>query len=208
MPSFTTTYTCPSCNKTFRVEIAGLSDPEGNIAPRTQDNLRMIQAVRNRLGETNESDPVAELSQQILEQEAHLELRYATCPSCGEKNPAGIADDTAVRRQSLRFGIIFFGALAIAARYVSWVALFLPLMDLFVFRPIMVVQTRKANQPLKLLPFSLGIALDVALIALIILVPQAAPLVPIAGIVQSLVRRPTKNDGRWDEAAKKFRFEV
>ncbi len=68
----------------------------------------------------------------------------------------------------------------------------------------MVVQTRKANQPLKLLPFSLGIAIDVALIALIVLVPQAAPLVPIAGIVQSLVRRPTKNDLRWEEAAKKI----
>jgi DNA-directed RNA polymerase subunit RPC12/RpoP len=208
VPSFSTTYVCAACGKSFPVEVTGLGDPHAHIPERSQEVLREVREVQNRLGQAKDGDPVHELAGELLEQEARSELRYATCPGCDQKNPEGVAANRANHRQSLMFGLVFFGVLAILSWFVPWAALVLPLMDLLVFRPIMVAQLRKSGQSLSILPFVAGIVLDAALIALIVYYPRAAPLVPIAGIVRSLIRKPAMAEWRWQEAGQKIRFEA
>ncbi len=164
--------------------------------------------MQNQFGAEKPGDPVTDLAHELLAQQARSELRYATCPQCNAKNPEGIAALQAEQRQSLLFGVVFFGIVAVAAWFYPWAALILPGMDLLVFRPIMFVQARRSDKPFPFVPFALGIVLDALLIALILLYPRAASLVPIAGIVQAIVRRGSaKYDWKWDDAQKKMRFE-
>jgi hypothetical protein len=207
MPSFATTYTCAECGVSSNVEVTGLGDPHRHISERTGSVMRRGRELQNEFGQEKPGDPVAELAHELLEQEARFELRYATCPKCSAQNPEGVAAIHADKRQTLLFGIVFFGVLAVVAWFYPKVALILPGMDLLIFRPMMVVQARKSDKPFPVVAFAAGIALDAALIALIVFLPRAAPLVPVAGIVQSLFGRSAKKDWKWDEARKKVRFE-
>jgi len=209
MPSFATTYTCAACNSSSNVEVTDLGDPHRHISDRSRNIMRRGRELQNEFGVGQEKpgDPVDELAHDLLEQEARFELRYATCPKCSAKNPEGLAAIRADQRQSLLFGIVFFGVLAVVAWFYPKVALILPFMDLLVFRPMMFVQARKSDKPFPFLAFGAGIALDAALIALILFFPRAAPLIPIAGIVRSLFSDSAKNDWKWEEAQKKVRFE-
>lgn len=154
-------------------------------------------------------DPVEEMARRILEQEAELVLRFATCPACSAKNPAGIAVSRAERRAGLIFSVIVFGAIAVAAAFYSWVALILPVLDLFVFRPLMLVNARKMpDKPFPKGMFALTVLVDIALIAAILQFPRIAPLVPVLGIVQMLFGGSAKDQWRWEEGQKKLRFET
>ena len=208
MHSFSTAYHCAACNESFPVEVTDLGDPHKHISESSQAILRRSRTLQNQLGQTKPGDPVDDLAHELLEQEARSELRYATCPGCHAENPEGIAADRAERRQSSLFGWVFFGIIAAAAWFYPWAALILPGMDLLVFRPMMLVQSRKSDKPFPFVPFALGIVLDAALIALILLYPRAAPLVPLAGIVQSAVNHSSKSGWKWEEARKKVRFEA
>lgn len=209
MPSYSTVYTCPACAASSAVEVTDLGDPYAHIPERSQEALRGIRATENKLGIEKPGDPVDDLAQDLLAQDARAQLRYAQCPSCAVKNPEGIAADRAERRQTLLFGLIFFGAIAVAARFYPWVALIIPAMDLFVFRPLMFVQARKQkDKPFPVLPFIAGVLLDVLLIAVILLYPLAAPLIPIAGIIQSVFSRSSKSEWKWEDAASKLKFDV
>ncbi|MBK9260962.1 MAG: hypothetical protein IPM54_14260 [Polyangiaceae bacterium] len=208
MHSFTTTYTCAACGKSSSVIVTGLGDPEDYVTERSREALRRVRTTENQLGAAKEGDPVDELAERLLEQEARLELRYATCPACATKNPKGVAAEKADHRHTIIFGLVFFGIMAAFAWFVPRVALILPIMDLLIFRPVMVVQVRRSNKPFPTLPFVAGILLDAALIALIVYWPRAAPFVPIAGIVQSIVRRPQQSEWKWEEAGRKLRFET
>lgn len=210
MPSFSTKYTCAACGVSSNVEVTGLGDPYAHISDRSQDVLRRSRSIQDQLGAAKPGDPVEDLARDLLEQEARSELRYATCPECNAKNPDGIAAIRADQRQSFLFGAVFFGIVAIVAWFYPWAALILPGMDLLVFRPIMIVQFRKSDQAFPFLRFAAGILVDIAVIALIVLYPRAAALIPLAGIVQSIVTRFTRRentDWKWEEAQKKIRFE-
>lgn len=209
MPSFSTIYVCSACGKSSNVEIIDLGDPHEHIPERTREVLRRSRTIQDQLGAAKPGDPVEDLAQELLERDARSELRYATCPECNAKNPEGSAAIRADHRQSLLFGLVFFGIVAIAAWFYPWAALLLPGMDLLVFRPIMFVQARKIDKPFPVIPFVLGIVLDVLLIALILYYPRVAWLVPIAGIIQSIIRQGSaKYDWKWEDAQKKMRFET
>jgi len=165
--------------------------------------MRRVRDLQGKPG-----DPVEEVAQQILEQEAQLALRYAICPACSTKNPAGIEVTRTERRSGLIFGAVIFGAIALAAAYYSWVALILPGIDLFVFRPLMLVNARKmTDKPFPKGMFVFTILFDIALIAAIVQFPRVAPLVPFMGIVQLFFGGSAKDDWRWEDAQKKLRFE-
>lgn len=185
-----------------------LGDPHRHIPERTRDVMRRGRELQNEFAQEKPGDPVDELAHDLLEQEARFELRYATCPKCSAKNPEGIAAIQADKRQTLLFGIVFFGILAAVSWFYPWAALILPGIDLLVFRPMMFVQARKNDKPFPVVVFTAGIALDAALITLILFVPRVAPLIPMVGIVRSLFGGSTKDDWKWDEARKKVRFEV
>lgn len=206
MPSFATTYTCSACNSSFPVEIVDLGDPHRHIPESSQRALRGLGGAGNHVGGHSADDPVEELAQRLLEQEARSELRYAICPKCSARNPDGIAADKAEQRRTMIFGLGFFGIIAVVAYFYPYAALLLPGIDLLVFRPMMFVMARKNPRPFPVLTFLAGIALDIALIAVIFLYPRAAPIVPLAGILQSLLGKSKKNDWTWDEAQKKIRF--
>lgn len=208
MPSFATTYTCAACNSSFPVEIVDLGDPHRHIPESSQRALRGIGGAGSHVGGHSADDPVEDLAQRLLEQEARSELRYAICPKCSARNPEGLAADKVDRRQTNLFGLVFFGIIAAVAYFYPYAALLLPGIDLFVFRPMMFVMARKNPRPFPVLTFLAGIALDIALIAVIFLYPRAAPLVPIVGIVQSLLSRSQKGDSKWGEAQKKLRFDA
>lgn len=171
--------------------------------------MRRVRATENRLGQDKPGDPVEELAREMLEREARSELRYAKCPQCDAKNPEGLAADRADQRQSQLLGLGLFGVLAVVAWFYPNAALIFPGMDLLIFRPMMVVYARKmSDKPFPTGVFIAGILVDILLIAVILLVPRGAFLIPIVGILRSLFTSSSKHEGRWEEAEKKIRFEV
>jgi hypothetical protein len=165
-----------------------------------------MRRVRNLQGKPG--DPVEEVAREILEQEAQLALRFATCPACSAKNPAGIAVTRAERRMGLVFGLILFSAIAIAAAFYSWAGLILPGIDLFVFRPLMLLNARKmTDKPFPKGMFALTVFMDIALIAAVLQFPRVAPLVPFMGIVQMFFGGSATDQWKWDEGKKKLQFE-
>ena len=208
MPSFSTTYVCPACAFSAPVEITDLGDPYAHIPEDSRSALRRVRETENRLGHDKPGDPVDELANELLAQAGRSELRYATCPKCGAKNPEGLAADRADRRQTLLLGGGVFVILAVIAWFYPKAALFLPGMDLFVFRPIMFVQARKnTDKPFPTGLFIVGILFDLGLVAVILYLPQVAFLIPVVGILQSLRSGSSKYEWRWDEGAKKIRFQ-
>jgi hypothetical protein len=204
VPSFATSYTCPSCKVSTQVEVIDLGDPHAHIPGNTGEAMRRVRNLQGKPG-----DPVEEVAREILGNEAQMVLRYAICPACSAKNPAGEAATRAERHASLLFGLIFFGAIAGVAAFYSWVALILPVMDLFVFRPLMVLNAKKVtDKPFPKFMFAVSILLDIGLIAAILNFPRVAPLVPFMGIVQSLFGGAAKDQWKWDDAQKKLRFEA
>lgn len=210
MPSFSTTYDCRACQKRFPVEVQDLGDPHEHIPRRSEETLRRIRETENQLGLNKPADPINELAQKLLEQEAQSVLLRAACPECKTKNPEGIAADRAERRQSFLTGNLIFAVVAVAAYFYPKVALILPGMDLLVFRPILYFQGKKIlDKPFPVGTFVLGILIDIGLITLILLYPPAAPFIPLAGILQSIygyIKNGTKYDWRWEESEKKLRF--
>lgn len=166
-----------------------------------------MRRVRELQGKTG--DPVEEMAQRILEQEAQMLLRYATCPACSAKNPAGLEASRAERKSSLVFGTIFVGGLAVAAYFYPWVALIFPAVNLLIFRPLALVNARKMrDKPFPTGMFTLSILLDIATIVVVLNIPRVAPVVPLLGIVQSLFGGSAKDQWRWDDTGKKLRFET
>jgi hypothetical protein len=186
----------------------GLRDPDEQIDPRTQESLRTTRAFLVEHGRAEEGDPVAELGARLLEQEARFELRYATCPRCGAKNPEGVAAERADQQRTRVFGVVLYGGLAAGAWFAPKVAIVLPALDLLVFRPLGAFMLKKRGEPIRVLPLAGALALDGALIALVLLFPRAAPLIPLLALVYSLVRRPEAKEWRWEEAKKKMQFQV
>lgn len=207
MHSFSTTYHCSACEKTFPVEVTDLGDPYVHIPERSRESMRRIRATQNKFGHDKPGDPVDELAATLLEQEAVSVLLRATCPACKAKNPAGIADDRKEHKQTMLFGCVFFGIWAVVSKFYSWAALIIPGMSLFVFRPIMFVQLRKAqDKPFPVFRFIAGILFDLALAAAVVQFPIIAPGVPLIGLVQSFFSGTSKYEWKWEEAQKKIQF--
>ncbi len=208
MPSFSTTYVCSACAFSSPVEVTDLGDPYAHIPEHSRDALRRGRAAKNHVGHDEPGDPVDELANELLERAGRSELRYARCPKCSTKNPEGVAADRADHRNSLLFGGGLFGVLAVIAWFYPKAALFLPAMDLFVFRPIMFVQARKnVDKPFPTGTFVVGILVDIGLVALILYAPRVAFLIPLVGVGQSLLSGSSKYEWRWADAAKKIRFD-
>lgn len=166
-----------------------------------------MRRIRNLQGKPG--DPVEEIAQEILEQEAQMVLRYATCPACSAKNPAGLEVSRAERKSSLLFGGIFLGGLAVAAYFYPWIALIFPVLNLAIIRPLAVVNARKMrDKPFPTGMFILSILLDISTIVVVLHFPRLAPVVPLLGIVQSLFGGSAKDQWRWDDTSKKLRFEA
>ncbi len=201
MPSVAITYDCPACHASCAATVQGLDDPTASIAPRTQDTLRRTREVLVRAGRAREGDPVDEVAAEILQQTARSTLVYAICPRCGARNPAGVAE----RRRWRWITAAILVALAGGAWLVRWVALLLPALDLLFFRPLAIVHARRTGLPVRWLTLAAGVAIDLALVAVVVLLPRAAPLVLLVPAALSVVR-PT-DDGRWADAAETIRFE-
>ncbi len=207
MHSFSTTYHCAACEKTFPVEVTDLDDPYAHIPEHSRESMRRVRETQNKFGQNNPGDPVEELAGRLLEQDARGVLLRATCPGCKARNPAGVADDRKEHISAVLFGCIFFGILAIVAWYYSWAALILPGVSLFVLRPIMFFQLRKVqDKPFPVLRFITGILFDIGYIAAVLNFPIIAPGIPLIGVVQSLLGGMSKYEWKWEEAQKKLRF--
>jgi hypothetical protein len=203
--SLTVTYACPACHVTSAATVTELSDPLTHIAPGTRATLRMTRAVLVQAGRGKEGDPVDEVAGEILEQEARRELRYATCPRCGARSPEGVAELRRSTRWSTWTTVALLSAFAVVAWFGHWVAAILPGLNL-VARPLAVARARRAGEPVRWLLLAPLLAFDAALVAIALLVPRAAPLVPLVPLAVMLVRKPEANERPWQEAAKKIRF--
>ncbi len=205
--SFATTYDCPACHASCPATVTGLADPVASIAPRTQDTMRKTRALLVQVGRREEGDPVDEIAAEVLEQEARSTLLYATCPRCAARNPEGVAERAADARRWRWITAAILVALAASAWFVRWVAVAMPGLNLLAFRPMAILHARRSGVRVRWLVFASSVAVDVACIALVVLVPRAAPLVLLAPAVQVLVRRPAPDEWRWSNAAEKIRFE-
>lgn len=207
MPSLHTSYTCPACQKTLAVEVKGLGDPYEHIPERSREVMRRVRETENKLGQDKPGDPVEELAQSLLEQEARSVLLHATCPECNAKNPAGIADDRKEHTHTVLFGCIPLGIIAVAAWFYSWVALIILGASLLVFRPLMVLQWRKLREkPFPYGRFIAGILIDIGLVVATLKFPIVAPGVPLVGLVQTILSGTSKYEWKWEDAQKKLRF--
>ncbi len=118
-----------------------------------------------------------------------LALRYATCPRCGARNPEGVAG----LRRSKRTQASLYLALAVGAWFLRWIAAAVPALDL-VAKPWVVANARRQGVAVSVGAVALGVGVDLAFIAVVVLVPRAAPLVPLVNLALLLAR---KDEWEW-----------
>jgi hypothetical protein len=188
--SFVLPFDCPACRVTTIADVGGLDDPEQFIDARTRAVL---------------GAKVADLEVDLLRQGARRTLLHATCPACGKRNPEGIAAQKRERRWSVAVGFVLYGALVVAAYFAPRIALVVPILGASIQIAGAVALHRRGQA--RWGRFALHLVVNAALAALVILVPRAAPLVPLIGLLESL--RPIPPDERpWTEAAAAIQFET
>jgi hypothetical protein len=207
MPSLLVTYRCSLCQVESRATVSDLSEPSKSIPQRSSDLLKQTQAIREKLG-GSQSDPIAELHQSLLEQEAHSSLRFATCPGCHARNPEGVAAQSNDRKQAVGITAGLFGGLTLIAYFAPLAAIAAPIL---VLAPMVLVAliARKRQMPVPWLNLGISLVISTLMVAAILLFRRAAPAVPLLLLVSAFVRKPRDSDKEtaWTEAAKKIRFE-
>ena len=137
----------------MQVLVTGLSEPEESISQRSQKTLRDLQAAKERLGiATKEDDPVDSLAAEILEMAARRQLRFATCPRCGARNPEGLIEQMTDQKRTRVIG----SAVSVAFAALVWLfpALAFVLVALAAFQTVvMALLARRRPLPFPWLVF-------------------------------------------------------
>jgi hypothetical protein len=183
-------FDCPACHVTTLADVGGLDDPEQFIDAKSRAIL---------------GGKVADLEVDLLQQSAQRKLLHATCPRCGKRNPEGIAAQTRERWRTIAIGFAIYGAVLVGSFFAPRIALVIPIVGGSMQIVGAVVLSRQGKVPWG--RFAFNLAINAALAALVILVPRAAPLAPLLGILDSLRPRP-RDDSPWTEAAEAIQFET
>lgn len=196
MRSHVTTYTCAACGVRSPIEVSGLAEPARRITVSRDPVVRRIHAERVKAGTVLAPREDEEVISAFLAQEARSRLLFATCPRCGERNPEGVALQAREVRRTRVFNTALFAALTLGAWFFPPLALLLPVSDLALWKPLAVWTLKKRGESIPLLAMVRDLALDTALIALVLVVPRAAPAVPALALLQALLLRPD-TEGPW-----------
>lgn len=206
MASCSLSYDCPACHASTQVLVTGLPEPTASISQSSQETLRNLQVAKERLGVAPEGDPVDSLAAEILEMSARRQLRYATCPRCGARNPEGV-DDQAIDRKRTRIIGSIVGA-ALAALVWFFPSLSFVLVALVAFLTVlMALVARRKPAPFPWLVFLGNIGVTGALLAGAIYLPRAVVVMPLLLGARSLFYRPKDAEAPWKEAMESIRFE-
>lgn len=210
-PSLALSYECPACRKTFAATITVPYDPKRLIADRDRARLRAVHALGKEVGERagrvtpDLDDPVEETELELLESMAVAELEYATCPGCGQRNPAGVANVRNERRAS-RAGVAgFFALVALASYFAPSLAYLVPAVAVSIL-VVSIVVLRKTGAPIPWARLVVQALLPLALAVVPYRWPRWAFVVPITFSVLSLVQRSSSDDERFVRAAERVRF--
>lgn len=196
MRSHVTTYACAACGVRSRIEITGLSEPIPRVIASTDPVLRRIHAEQVKAGKVPAPKKGEEPTFPVVTEEILGRVLFATCPHCGERNPEGVALQAKEVRHTRVFNTALFAALALGAWFFPPLALLLPVSDLALWKPLAVWTLKKRGESIPLLAMLRDLALDAALIALVLVVPRAAPAVPALAMLQALLLRPDL-EGPW-----------
>ena len=82
-------YACPRCSALSPARITDLPEPRSLVSERDARALEATAAARAARGDRPGSD-LPEVLAAIADANIEAALRYATCPRCGERNPAGV----------------------------------------------------------------------------------------------------------------------
>lgn len=206
MASCSLSYDCPACHASTQALVTGLTEPTASISQSSQETLRKLQAAKERLGAAPEGDPVDSLAAEILEMSARRQLRYATCPRCGARNPEGLDDQAIEQKRSRITGGIVGAALALGVWFFPSLAFALVALAAFL-TVLMALVARRQPAPFPWLVFLGNVGVTGALLAGAIYLPRAVVAMPLLLGARSLFYKPKDAEAPWKEATESIRFE-
>lgn len=204
MGSHLTTYACAACGVSSKIEITDLREPVRRLSIHRDPVIRRIHEERVRRGKVPKPKKGEDVSYPVITEEIHQRVRYATCPRCGARNPEGVALQAKSARATRSFNVALFAALAVGAYFIPYLALLLPVSDLVLWKPLAIWTLKKRKQPVPLGGVVRDVAIDVALVALVVLLPRAAPVIPALAMGYMLVRK-LDDEGPWRRSRETIR---
>ena len=189
-----TKYECPACGAASGVTVLGVEVPDA-----------LPHHLHRELEEVVSEHRVAQLLDDKRRAAAAAELRFATCPRCGARNPEGSAEGRRAWRVALG-GILLYGVLGVVVTFAPTAILIVPALTLIGI--VMNVVRHARTEPRRVLAIS---AVQLAVVAAVVAIawwrPAWAPLVVVACVVDSL-RSAWTVPGQWFEhGTRQLRFD-
>lgn len=190
-----TKYECAACGFASGVTVLGVEVPDA-----------LPHHLHRELEEIVSENRVAWLSDEKRRAAAAAELRFATCPRCGARNPQGIVEG---RRRAWRLvlgGILLYGVLAVIVAFAPRAILIVP--ALVMIGIVMNVVRHVRTQPRRVLAISaVQLGVVAAVVAIGLWRPAWAPFVVLVGIADT-VRSALTIPGQWFEhGTRQLRFD-
>lgn len=200
-------YECTLCAAATPATVIDLTDPSTLVRERDQRLLREVADLKRRLGGAGDEDPMATMAEELLDQHAKDALRYATCPRCEKRNPAGVAERAAGRRKSRVVGSLAAGVAAVGVWFFSWAAWVVVAWCVGLSVLTIVVASRARALRWGMVVSNVGIAAGV--MASACFYPRGTVLLPLALAVRFAVSGGTGSDeAPWTAAKETIRFET
>lgn len=151
------------------------------------------------------SDATPEMSAGILQLRAERELKLATCPRCGARNPIGVAEQAKENKQ-WRWGFIaFFAALAAGIWFVPALAWFLVALDVIIVVVLLYALKRVGGSSGAKRSAAFSVVTLLGIVAAAIFYPRWVSILALILVVQ-FARKKENPDTAWEEAKKKLQF--
>lgn len=195
-------YACPRCSALTPALITGLPEPRSLVSDRSAEALEAAATARAKLGDPPASD-LPDVLATIADASIEAALRYATCPRCGERNPAGVQATHREARMTRLVGAPIALGFAVGCWLFPWFSWFtLAVLGLVAVTVLVVGWRSRALTPRAAAQQLGGFA---ALCLITTYLPRAALLVPLALAIG--FARTSPSESPWERARATLRFE-
>jgi hypothetical protein len=197
-------YECTSCRAIVPVTVTELSDPRRHISEQSQKLLRDMAARERKTGGIAQPDPVDMMVDEMLVSNGKEALLHATCPRCGERNPAGVLERAKDRRRTRVIGTIASAAFAVGAWFFAWMGTVIVALSMAMTALLFVLAWRARTMAWTKL--ATNVAFTVAVATVMWFCPRAVALLPLVLAVRFAIY--PADEAPWTKAKETLRFEA
>jgi hypothetical protein len=150
-------------------------------------------------------DATPEMTAGILQLRAERELKFATCPRCGARNPVGVAEQIKTNKQ-WRWGfMLFFAALGAGIWFVPALAWFLVALDAIIVIVLFYALKRVGGSSGAKRSAVISVVTLAGIVGVAIFYPRWVSVLALILVVQ-FARKKEDPEEAWLLAAKKLQF--